>query len=139
VVPVIQHRVDVADRSVVAMSQPASTIAAEATLAEALQILLRGGPRHLVVIAPSGRFLGVLNDRQLVAAWAGGPEAFAVTPVADVLDSVPPIVAPTATVLTVARVMRDHGSDVVAVIGPDGAPIGLVTTGDLVAAIGDAV
>jgi CBS domain-containing protein len=128
---------DVADRSVVTISRSPSTIAAEATLDDALQALLAAGSNYLVVVGPGGRLVGVLGGRQLVATWAGSPEAFAVTPVTALLDSVPPIVAPTATAATVARVMRDHASDVVVVIGQDRVPLGLVVVGDLVAAIAD--
>ena len=126
-----------ADRTVVAISQPASTIAAEATLDEALRTLLNGGSKHLVVIAPGDRFVGVLGGRELVAAWASSPETFASTQVTAVLDSVPATVAPSATVRTVARVMRDFRSDVVVVVGQNRVAVGVVTAGDIVAGITD--
>ena len=73
--------------------------------------------------------------RQLAAAWADCPEAFATTPVTAALDPAPPIVAPTATVRTAARMIRDYRSDVVVIIGLDRAPIGVVTASDLLAGI----
>jgi CBS domain-containing protein len=137
VVSLTQDRVQVAERAVATLSQPVSVVAAEATLDDALHVLLIAGLRHLVVVAPGGRFVGVLGDRQIVAAWAGSPETFAVKPVTALLDAVPPIVAPTATARTVACVMRDYDSDVVVVVGQDRVPVGVVTAGDLVAAIAD--
>jgi CBS-domain-containing membrane protein len=131
----MQDRVDLADRTVIAMSQPASTIVAEATLEEAMRVLQNARSSHLVVVADGGHVIGVIGGRDLVAAWAGDPEALVGTPVTTVLDSVAPTVASTATVRTVARVMRDFRSDVVVIIGQSRAPVGIVTAGDLVASI----
>jgi CBS domain-containing protein len=138
-VSLIRDRVGVADRSVLAMSQPASIVAAEAMLEEALRLLLDAGSTYLVVIASGGRFAGVLGGRQLVAAWADCPGALATTPVTAVLDPAPPTVAPTATVRTAARMIRDYRSDVVVIIGPDRAPVGVVTASDLLAGIADPI
>ena len=135
-VHLIQDRIHVSDRAVVTLSQPASVLAADATLDDALHVLLKAGVRHLVVVAPDGRFVGVLRSRQRVGAWAGRPDTVAVTPVTALLDTAP-IVTPTATARMVACVMRDYGSDVVVVVGQDRAPVGVVTAGDLVAAIAD--
>lgn len=137
-VHLVQDSVNVADRSVAALSQSASTLAADAMLADALRLLLDTGTTHLVVVASGGRFVGVLGVRQLVAAWADWPDRFATTPVAKLLDAVPPIVAPTATARTAACVMRDYGTDVVVIVGDGRMPVGLVTADNLVAAIADA-
>jgi CBS domain-containing protein len=134
-VHLMQNGVHVADRSVVAISQPAPTVAAEATLDEALRALLNASSRYLVVVAHDGRFVGVLGGRELVAEWANSAEAFVATPVTGVLASVSATVSPTATVRTVARVMRDFRSDVVVVIGPGRVPVGVVTADDLAAHI----
>lgn len=131
----MQDRVHLANRTVMAMSQPASTIAAEATLEEAIRVLQSARSSHLVVVAGGGHIVGVVGGRELVAAWVGDPESFVGTPVTAVLDSVPPTVAPTATVRTVARVMRDFRSDVVVITSQSRAPVGVVTAGDLVACI----
>jgi CBS domain-containing protein len=127
------------ERSVVSMSRPASIIGVEATLDEALRVLRDSGSQHIVAVGPGGGFAGVLGDRDLIAAWVGGPELFAATPVVAMLESAQPTVAPTATMRTVARVMRDYGSDVVVVIGEGRVPVGIVTAGDLVAGIADVV
>ncbi len=126
-----------AERSVVAVSQPAATIAVDATLDDALRELRNAGSEYLVVIGVNGRLVGVLGRRELVAAWASSPEAFATTPVTAVLDSVPATVAPTATVRTVARVMRDFCSDVVIVVDHGRVLVGAVTVADIVAGIAD--
>jgi CBS-domain-containing membrane protein len=75
VVHLMHDRAYGADRPVVAISLPASTIAADATLDEALRTLLNAGSKYLVVIAPGNRFVGVLGHRELVAAWASRPIA----------------------------------------------------------------
>jgi CBS domain-containing protein len=131
-----QDRTNAVDRPVVSvMTRPVSSVPAAAGLAEALRELRCTGSRHLVAVDGTGRVAGVVGGRQLVAAWASDPEKLAVMSVAAVLDSVPPTVAPSATLRTVARVMRDHRSDVVVVAGTDRTAIGIVTADDLVAAL----
>ncbi len=99
--------------------------------------MLNAGSKHLVVIAPGDRFVGVLGGRELIAVWANSPDTFASTPVTAALDSVAATVAPSARVHTVARVMRDFRSDVVVVVGQNRVAVGVVTAGDLLAGIAD--
>ena len=135
--PLTQHYMQVAERSVGAASRPAPTIEADATLDEALHMLRDSGSKHLVALAADGGFAGVLGDRDLIAVWVSRPEVFAATPVWAVLESAQPTVAPTATMHTVACVMRDYSSDVVVVIDHARTPLGIVTADDLVSGIAD--
>ena len=77
----------------------------------------------------------MIGDRQIAAAWARDPGSLASVPVGAVLDASPPIVSRTATLRTVARVMRDHQVDVVVVVDPGRVAVGVVTAGDVVAAV----
>jgi CBS domain-containing protein len=135
--PLTQHNTQVAEESVGAASRPAPTIEADATLDEALRVLRDSGSKHVVALAAGGSFAGVLGDRDLIAEWVGDPEIFAATPVWALLESAQPTVAPTATMHTVACVMRDYRSDVVVVIDHARTPLGIVTAGDLVSGIAD--
>jgi CBS domain-containing protein len=128
--------VDAADRPVVGlMSQPVFAIPADATLEDALRISLIAGVRHVVVVDGEGRFVGVLGDRQFAAAWADHSDALATVPVSAALDSRPPTVSRIATLRTVARLIRDYQTDVVVVADPGLVAVGLVTAGDVVAAV----
>lgn len=131
-----QRPVDVTDRPVVGlMSQPVFAVPAGASLDDALRVLLVAGRRHLVAVDAGGRFVGVLGARQVAAAWARDPGSLDTVLVETVLDACPPIVSPTATVRTVARVMRDHQTDVVVVVDAGHVAVGVVTAGDVVAAV----
>jgi CBS domain-containing protein len=135
--PLTQHSPQVGGLSVGAASRPAPTIEAHATLDEALRVLRDSGSKHVVALAEGGGFAGVLRDRDLIAVWVGDPEVFSATPVWAVLESAQPTVAPSATMHTVACVMRDYRSDVVVVIDQGRTPLGIVTAGDLIAGIAD--
>ena len=133
-----QRPVDVAERPVVSlMSQPVFAIPVDASLDDALRALLIAGLRHLVVVDAVGQFVGVLGDRQVAAAWAHDPGALNTVTIGEVLDTCPPIVTRTATLRTVARVMRNHLTDVVVVVDPGRVPVGIVTAGDIVAAVAE--
>jgi CBS domain-containing protein len=133
-----QRPVDVTDRPVVGlMSQPVFAIPADASLDDALRALLIAGLRHLVVVDAAGRFVGVLDDRQVAAEWAHDPGSLATATVDAVLDACPPIVTRTATLRTVARVMRNYQTDIVVVVDPGRVAVGVVTAGDVVAAVAE--
>jgi len=133
---VMPHPVDVSDRPAVdIMSRPVFAISAGTTLDQALRALLVAGLRHLVVVDALGSVVGVISDRQVAAAWARDPDGLTVLPAAAVLDSSPPTVSRSATLQTVAGVMRDHRTDVVVVVDRDRRPVGVLTAGDVVAAV----
>jgi CBS domain-containing protein len=128
------RRARVAARSVTeVMSRPVFGVTTSATLAEALDLLVEAGVRHLVVVGDGDRCAGILADRTVAAVWARDPTALVRIPVGVVLDAIPSIVEAGATVAEAARVMGDAGLDAVAVVSEDGRPIGIVTSADLVA------
>jgi len=133
-----QRPVDVADRAVVGvMSQPVFTVRVGASLDDAVRAMIISGLRHLVVVNAAGRFVGVLGDHEVAAAWADDPGSLATTAVEAVLDACPPIVARTASVRIVARVMRNYRTDVVVVVDPGRIPVGVVTAADVVAVVAE--
>jgi CBS-domain-containing membrane protein len=114
------------------MSTPVSCVAASVTLAEALQLMLRRGLRHLVVLDAAGCCAGVLGDRVLAAAWAADPASLARCTVGEVLDPVPATVGAEESVTQVARFMRAAGTDAVAVLDGTCSVVGIVTGSDLI-------
>ncbi len=115
------------------MSKPAVTIAVTASLDDALATMIDTGLRHLAVVDPEGRSLGILSDRTIAAAWASDYYAMARRLVVTVLEAEPAVVRWDAGVIDAARLMRDKAIDAVAVVDASGVPIGVVTGSDLVA------
>jgi CBS domain-containing protein len=116
-----------------AMSSPVFAVGADVPFAEALEVLVRTGRRHLAVVDGAGRCVGVLADRAVAAAWAHDPGALARVPVAAGLDPDPAVVGRDARVGDAARLMRAAGVDAVVVVDPAGLPVGIVTGSDLIA------
>ncbi|GAB3809240.1 CBS domain-containing protein [Micromonospora zhanjiangensis] len=115
------------------MSSPVLAVAADVPFVEALQTLVRSGRRHLAVVDPAGRCVGVLADRAVAAAWAHDPGALARTPVAAGLDPEPALVDTGARVGDAAKLMRSAGVDAVVVVDAAALPVGIVTGSDLIA------
>jgi CBS domain-containing membrane protein len=131
-----EPELDVADHPVAdLMSHPVCVVPATAPLDYALRVMLSVGLRHLVAVDTAGQFVGVLDDRRIAAAWARDPAALDSQPVTAVLDPTPAVVSRTATIGTAARVMRDYQTDAVVVVDTDRRAVGVLTAGDVVAAV----
>jgi CBS domain-containing protein len=117
------------------MSRPVVAIPARARLSEALATLRSTDLRHLVVVDDGDRCRGVLSDRAVAAAWAVNASALDCLRVEQALDRRLAVVAATATVGDVARVMDLDRVDAVAVIDSAGRPVGIVTGADLIGLI----
>lgn len=114
------------------MSSPVTCATSVTSLGDALQTMVRAGLRHLAVTGETGRFIGILSDRAVAAAWAADPGGLSHTTVATVLEPGPAIVPAGGHVLEAARIMRAAGTDAVAVIDDAGGIIGIVTGSDLI-------
>ena len=115
------------------MSRPAVAIRDTATMAEALEALAITGLRHLAVVDAAGRCVGVLDDRMVTAAWAVNPISFSATPIASALDPLPSVITENMTVADAARSMHRSCIDVVVITDRQRMPVGVLTTGDLIA------
>ncbi|WP_203998347.1 CBS domain-containing protein [Micromonospora lutea] len=115
------------------MSSPVLSVSVDTRLGDALEAMVRTGRRHLVVVDTAGRCAGVLADRAVAAAWAHDHAALTRLTVAQALDPDPAVVNSHAKVVDAARLMRARGVDAVAVLNPDGLPMGIVTGSDLIA------
>jgi CBS domain-containing protein len=134
-----RHR-DIRDVPVLTvMSHPVLAVQAFAFFDEALRILVCHGVRHLAVVDPAGRCVGLIGDRVLAAEWAARPMAFGRRIVAHLCDDRQPIVDREMTVATAARVMRGCDTDAVVVVDRDGYPVGVLTSGDVIALLAESV
>ncbi len=117
------------------MSTPVIAVTVDHSLAAAWEAMRRQRTHHVAVLH-EGRVIAVLDDRTVAAEWpAGGPDAPHRRRVGDVVQPGVPCVLPTTPAALVARTMIEAGCDAVPVVDPAGAPIGLVTSTDLVAAV----
>lgn len=116
------------------MSSPALTIRPDATPWMAWSLMTKYGVRHLVVQG-EGRCLGMLDDREIFAQWPMGPLALRRVTIAGMMRSRTSAVLPGVALQQVAHVMNVDRVDAVPVVDEHGAVLGLITAGDLVAAI----
>lgn len=114
------------------MSKPAVTVAENALLDDALMKMISTGLRHLAVVDEHGTCVGMLSDRIIAAAWAADYHALTCRSVATVLDPEPALISARSAVIDAARKMRETAVDAVAVVDPEGRPVGVVTGSDLV-------
>ncbi len=132
--PAATHRGDLRSVAVTTlMSRPVLAVAERAVLQDALLALVGGGVRHLAVIDGYGRCTGMVTDRMLAAEWAYRPMAFARHTVATICHDEPPMIDRDASLAAAAKVMRRCGTDAVVVTDPDLRPIGVLTSGDIIA------
>ena len=121
------------------MNHPVYTVAEDVVLTDVLTAMIRTGRRHLAVVDPQGRCLGVVGDRAVAAAWAADPGAMGYVTVRRILDHRPSVVGTEARVQEVARAMFVDRVDAVAVIDRRGCPAGMVTGSDLIALMAKAL
>lgn len=126
--------VNAARRRVTAvMSSPVQCVPASMPLGIALPTMVRRAVRHLAIVDDGGRFIGILSDRAIAAAWAADPSCLSRVTAATAMEAGPAIVGPGAHVLDAARAMRANGTDAVAVVDAAGAVVGIVTGSDMIA------
>jgi CBS domain-containing protein len=120
------------------MSRPPVTVRLAEFLDAALLAFRVHDVRHLVVVDPGGRCVGMLTDRSVTAWWVAQPMAFDRTRVSDVWHDDEPFVGERSTLADVARTMRRCGGDAVVVVDAEQRPVGVVTATDLIALLANA-
>ena len=116
------------------MTAPAITITPATTPWAAWSVLVRHDIRHLVVIR-DGRCVGILDDRAIFSHWPMGPLALRRSTIAGMIRTRTSCVLPTTPLSEVAHVMNLDHVDAVPVVDSRGWVLGLVTAGDVVAAV----
>ncbi|MGY0234226.1 CBS domain-containing protein [Longispora urticae] len=125
--------VDLTDRPVMGvMSRPVVAVTLDTDPIEALRLLTTHRIRHLVVLDRDGLCAGVLSDRAIAAAWAVDPFGLNRRRAGELLGGERATLAHQATIGQVARFMKEHGVDAVAVVDDLGLPVGVVTAKDLI-------
>jgi CBS-domain-containing membrane protein len=126
------HRVEVTAGMI--MSSPVITVTAADSLWDAWTLMSNCGVRHIAVI--EGRHcVGVIDDRQLVAAWPQGPAAMQNTAVELVVAPRIASVLPETYLSEVAAIMNSGFVDAVPIVDEHGVLLGLLTAVDMVRAV----
>jgi len=118
------------------MTSPAQVLASESSLSEALDLMHRHGIRHLAVVGPDERLLGILSDRDLCRAQRERGVVSEHVTVDDVMVRWPYSVSPETRLDEAAAVMagRKYGC---AVAVEEARIVGILTTTDALRALVD--
>jgi CBS domain-containing protein len=116
------------------MSSPVITVTVTDSLWDTWTLMSNCGVRHVAVV--EGRHcVGVIDDRQLVAAWPQGPSAMQKTTVNQVLAPRIASALPETHLSEVAAIMNGGSVDAVPVVDEHGVLLGLLTAVDMVHAV----
>ena len=116
------------------MTAPALSVSPETSIWATWSLMSRTGLHHLVVTTDD-HSVGVIADRAVFSQWPMGPLALRRHSVREIMRERTSCVLPDAALQDAAAVMVADGVDAVPVIDADGALVGIVTTGDLTAAV----
>ena len=117
------------------MTRRLVTVTPDDSLLAAAELLSRSHFRHLPVVGPAGRCLGVIDDRMLTAAWLAGPFAPPQRRVGEIVPVRVHCVRPGTTVGRIAEIMLAEGTTAVPVVDEHRDLLGLVTDRDVLAAV----
>lgn len=121
------------------MTAPVVTLGPDTTLGDAWDLIQRRRFRHLPVVAPSGRVMGVLSDRDLLRV-AGTPDrapaqAVATLQVRQIMATRVFSATPEASIRDVAGVMFHNRIGCMPIVDDDGTVIGILTRSDILRAL----
>ena len=116
------------------MSRPAVTCGVNETLNEAARLMWEHDTGVMPVVDDGGRIVGMITDRDIcMAAYTQGG-ALGAIPVANVMSMIVVSCGPQDTVETAEQAMRERQVRRVAVVDPEGRPLGLLSVNDVVRA-----
>jgi CBS domain-containing protein len=117
------------------MSSRVVTVPLDATLEAVWQRMWAAQCEHVVVVTPAGKIAGVVDERSIAVEWSMGvlePHRREIREIGDVLSAVPFCVTPETPLAAAAHLMAARRLDAVAVVAPDGTPVGIVTSTNIV-------
>jgi CBS domain-containing protein len=114
------------------MAAPALTIRPDQTLGEALRLQRARRLRHLPVVNEDGRLVGILSDRDLLAAHA---TPTSIAPVAAHMASPVLSAGPDARLVDIARVLLAARVGCLPIVDEDGSLVGILTRSDILRAL----
>ncbi|MFM1935368.1 MAG: Arabinose 5-phosphate isomerase KdsD [Planctomycetota bacterium] len=116
------------------VGQNVATVREDATVTEALRAPGEGRRAGaLLVVDAAGRLVGIFTDGDLRRRMVERGPALLDLPIRDVMTPRPASLGSDALVRDAVQLVRERRLDEIPVVGPDGAPVGLVDVQDLVA------
>lgn len=106
------------------MSRPVDCLTRQATVADALEALEHGGYHHLPVVDEQHRLMGILSDRDLLAAPSGQP-------VTEVMTARVLVAAPSTPLYLACEGMWSQRVSSLTVIDGNYHPVGILTVFDV--------
>jgi len=123
------------------MRSPVVTLAPQASVDEALDLLRRRGVRHLPVVSADGQLVGMVSDRDILGHLAGVTENYrrqdpqdGGTPVASVMKSPVLTASPDTDVRYIARLFVEQRIGALPIV-TDGELAGIIARSDVLSAV----
>jgi CBS domain-containing protein len=116
----------------VSVLQPrkAVTLAPEATVGEAIRIMLDRDIGSVLIVATDGRLAGIFSERDLLTRVAGQVADYASRPVSEFMTANPETIRPTDTLALALHKMDSGGYRHLPVL-KDGQPLGMLSVRDM--------
>jgi CBS domain-containing protein len=116
----------------VSVLQPrkAVTLSPDATVDEAIRIMLERDIGAVLIVAADGRLVGIFSERDLLTRVAGQVPDYADRPVSEFMTSAPETVRPTDTLAFALHKMDSGGYRHLPVL-KDGQPLGMLSVRDM--------
>ncbi len=99
-----------------------------------MDTVLASRRRHLVIVDSTGAFLAALPAEAITTAWRTRLTDTGRC-IRDLITTPPVHLSPDASIHTAASVMLSYSVDAVGVLDPEGRLVGILTWGDIVAAV----
>jgi len=112
-------------------------ISEQATLREVVEHFTRESGRHLIVLDPDGRCVGVLGPRHVAQAHRFDARRDEEIPVGELGYAAWIALSPPDDIQTCARALVEHDLDAIPVLGADQRALGIVTIRDIARAAAD--
>jgi CBS-domain-containing membrane protein len=120
------------------MSRPGGVVRSGASAWQAVEQFLTGPARHVIVLDPMGRHLGIIGTRHLGELWPLDIERLKAEPVESLGFAAWAALSPEADLSTCAKTLTEHELDAVPVLDEDKRVIGVVTARDVTRVVADA-
>jgi CBS domain-containing protein len=108
------------------------TVAADASVADAIHVMLNGNVGCVLVTDDAGRLVGVFSESDVVRRVAGVMENPEEVPVTELMTPRPSTLPPDARIAHALHLMGLHDFRHVPLVDRDGRPVGVISSRDVV-------
>ncbi|MGH6657948.1 MAG: CBS domain-containing protein [Actinocrinis sp.] len=119
------------------MTSPAGIVRGGASVWEVVERFLSGPARHVVVVDPSGRYIGIIGTRHLAGLWPLDAKQLKATPVEALGCAAWISLRRDDDLRTCARALTEYDLDAVPVLDEENHVVGVVTARAIARAVSD--